>query len=138
MTVNDLPEVNATLNGAAALLLLAGWIMIKRYKDEKIHRYLMVSALVCSAAFLSCYLVYHYHIGSKPFEGTGLIRAVYFLILVTHVPLAALMVPFILMAVWHAFRGHFQKHRRLVRWVWPVWMYVSVTGVIIYLMLYRM
>ncbi len=138
MTVSDLPQVNATLNGAATLLLLAGWFMIKRYKDEKVHRYLMMGALACSAAFLSCYLFYHYHAGSRPFEGTGPIRGIYFFILLTHIPLAILMVPFIALAVWHAFRGHFQKHRRIVRWVWPVWMYVSVTGVIIYLMLYQM
>lgn len=138
MTVNDLPALNATLNSIATVLLFSGWVMIKRYRDEKTHRYLMIAALTCSAAFLTSYLIYHYHAGSKPFEGEGFIRLVYFAILMTHIPLAGLMVPFILAAVWFAFKGQFARHRRIVRWVWPVWMYVSVTGVIIYVMLYRL
>lgn len=139
MNVHDLPAVNATLNAIATLFLLGGWIAIKRGHHVALHRALMVAALVASAVFLSCYLVYHYHTGARtPFPGDGAARVVYYLILGTHVPLATLMVPFILAAVWFAFRGQFDRHVRIVKYVWPVWMYVSVTGVVIYLMLYQM
>ena len=138
MTVHDLPAVNATLNGIATCFLFAGWVAIKRFRRPDVHRNLMVCALVCSAAFLSCYLYYHFHTGSTPYEGHGPLRIVYFAILITHVPLAGLMTPFILAAVYFAVSGQIARHQRLVRWVWPVWMYVSVTGVIIYVMLYRL
>lgn len=139
MTIQDLPAVNASLNGVAACFLLAGWLAIRVGKREKLHRAMMVCALVCSALFLACYLYYHLNVGAVTrYEGEGILRAVYFLVLFTHIPLAGLMVPFILAAVWFALRGRFQTHRRIARWVWPVWMYVSVTGVVIYLMLYRL
>jgi uncharacterized membrane protein YozB (DUF420 family) len=139
MTVYDLPAVNATLNSIATLFLLAGWIAIKRGHHVKAHRASMVAALVSSAVFLACYLVYHYYTGARtPFPGDGIAKIVYYIILATHVPLAALMVPFILAAVWFAFRGQFDRHVRIVKYLWPVWMYVSVTGVLIYLMLYQM
>jgi len=139
MTVQDLPAVNATLNGIAGLFLIGGWCAIKLGRKESLHRALMFCALGCSAAFLACYLYYHYHAGAVTrYEGDGILRIVYFVILLTHIPLAGLMVPFILAAVWFALRGKFEAHRKLVRWVWPVWVYVSVTGVLIYLMLYRL
>ena len=139
MTVTDLPAVNASLNGLATLFLLGGWWAIKFKQDRSLHRTLMVTALVCSALFLSCYLYYHYNAGAVThYQKHGILRFIYFFILLTHIPLAVLMVPFILAAVWFAFRGQFQRHRKLVRWVWPVWMYVSVTGVVIYVMLYQM
>lgn len=137
MGVEDFPAINATLNGIAALFLLGGWFAIKILKRRDLHKYAMISALVCSAAFLSCYVYYHYHTGHTVYQGQGLIRYVYFGILMTHIPLAVLMVPFILAAVWFALRGRYDRHVKIVRYVWPVWMYVSVTGVLIYLMLYQ-
>ncbi len=138
MTVLDLPAVNAMLNGIAGAFLLGGWCAIKLGRRETLHRALMMGALACSALFLASYLYYHYHAGAVTrYEGEGFFRLVYFFVLITHIPLAALMVPFILAAVWFALRGKRKAHRKLVRWVWPVWMYVSVTGVVIYLMLYR-
>lgn len=138
MSVEDFPALNATLNGIATLFLLGGWVAIKKQKRRDLHKYAMVGALVCSAAFLACYLYYHYHTGHTEYQGQGLIRYVYFFILLTHIPLAALMVPFILAAVWFAFRGKFAAHVKIVRFLWPVWMYVSVTGVLIYVILYRL
>ena len=139
MAVENLPAVNASLNGLATLLLLAGFWAIKVKHNTNLHRTFMGAALACSAVFLSCYLYYHYNAGAMTkFEGEGAIRLLYFAILITHIPLAALMTPFILAAVWFAIRGQFARHQKIVRWVWPVWMYVSVTGVLIYVMLYRL
>lgn len=138
MDVHSLPAVNATLNGIATIFLLWGWIAIKRGHRRQLHTRLMVGALISSALFLSCYVYYHYHAGSTPYTGQGISRIIYFSILITHVPLAAFMVPFILAAVWFAYRGNFARHTRITRWLWPVWMYVSVTGVIIYVMLYQL
>jgi len=134
--VENLPTVNATLNGVATLLLLGGFWAIKYKKDRGLHRNFMVGALLASALFLGCYLVYHYYAGSVKYTGEGVLRYVYFAILLTHIPLAMIMVPFILAAVYFAFTGKFEKHVKVVKWVWPVWMYVSVTGVLIYVMLY--
>ena len=139
MAVENLPAINAFLNGCAALLLFGGWWAIKQKKQPGLHKKFMVAALVCSAVFLSCYLYYHYHAGvMTKFERPGVVRTIYYVILATHVPLAALMVPFILAAVWFALRQQFERHVKIVRWLWPVWMYVSVTGVVIYVMLYHM
>lgn len=139
MTVQDLPAINASLNAIATLLLLGGFWAIKFRKDMKLHRAFMAAALACSALFLACYLYYHYNAGAMTrFEQEGAIRLVYFTILFTHIPLAVLMTPFIFAAVWFAIRSQFDRHKRIVRWVWPVWIYVSVTGVLIYLMLYQM
>jgi uncharacterized membrane protein YozB (DUF420 family) len=139
MNVDSLPAINASLNGVATLLLIGGFWAIKFRNDRDLHKKFMAAALVCSALFLSCYLYYHYNAGAMtPFEKQGAIRVVYFTILITHIPLAALMTPFILAAVWFALRGQFERHKKLVKWVWPVWIYVSITGVLIYLMLYRM
>ncbi len=137
--VHDLPVVNAVLNGIATCFLVMGWIAIKRFNAQIWHRNMMIGALVTSALFLSCYLYYHYNAGAMtPFEKEGFIRIVYFTILITHIPLATLMVPFIFAALWYAWRKQYATHVRIVRYVWPVWMYVSVTGVLIYLMLYQM
>lgn len=137
MTVQDLPSVNATLNLISSLFLLLGYIYVKRGKPE-VHKKLMIGALVSSALFLICYLVYHYAVGSVPYAKQDWTRPVYFAILIPHVILAAVMVPFILLAVWHAFRGNFVKHTRITKWLWPVWMFVSVSGVVVYLMLYQL
>jgi putative membrane protein len=101
-----------------------------------LHRNLMVAALVVSAAFLSSYLIYHYHAGSRPFPDLGWIKFLYLFILIPHIVLAAVMVPMILKTFWHAFRGEDEAHKRIARWTFPIWMYVSITGVLIYLMLY--
>lgn len=136
MTVQDLPTLNASLNAVAATLLLLGYIAIKQKKEE-LHKKLMVSALAVSAAFLTSYLIYHYHVPSKKFPDLGWIKTVYLLILIPHIILAAAMVPMILKTFWHAFRNEREKHRRIARITFPIWMYVSVTGVVVYFMLYH-
>ena len=130
MTIADLPALNATLNAVATLFLIAGYVFIKR-GDRTRHRASMIGALLMSAAFLTSYLVYHYHAGSVPFEGQGLVRVVYFTILITHIILAAAILPLVLVTVRYAILERFDRHRRLARWTWPIWMYVSVTGVVI-------
>lgn len=135
--ISALPTVNASLNGLAALLLLAGFVAI-RSGNRELHRKLMLAAFACSVLFLVCYLVYHSQVGSKRFPGTGSIRTFYLALLASHTVLAA-VVPFgAILALRRGLQGKFEQHRRLTRWVWPVWMYVSVTGVVIYWMLYRM
>ena len=137
MSVEDFPLINATLNGIATIFLVWGWVAIKQQRQD-VHKRCMVAALVCSAAFLTCYLFYHWQAGSTPYEGEGALRYIYFFILATHVPLAALMTPFILAAVWFAYRQRFDRHVMITKWLWPVWVYVSITGVLIYVMLYPM
>jgi uncharacterized membrane protein YozB (DUF420 family) len=137
MDVRDLPTLNAALNASASVLLALGWWSIKKQQNPVRHRNFMLAALVCSALFLSSYLYYHYHAGSMtPYRGTGLLRTVYFFILFTHIPLAGLIVPFVLAAVWFALRGQFQRHVRITRYLLPTWLYVSITGVLVYVFLY--
>ena len=139
MTVSftDLPAANAILNGTAATLLVAGFLLIRSGRREA-HRRVMTSAFACSVLFLASYLVYHAGVGSVRFRGTGLVRTVYLSILLTHTVLAA-AVPFLAVATLVlARRERFESHRRLARVTLPIWLYVSVTGVVIYLMLYRM
>ncbi len=136
MTVQDLPSLNASLNSISALLLLCGYIAIKNNKRE-LHRNLMISALVVSAFFLTSYLIYHWHVPSRKFPDLGWIKILYFLILIPHIILAAVMVPMILKTFWHAWKGDWEKHKKIARITFPVWMYVSITGVIVYFMLYR-
>jgi len=135
MDFGFLATVNAALNLTSATLLTIGYINIKRGRRET-HRKFMLAALTSSALFLISYLIYHYTVGSVPYPRHDWTRPVYFAILIPHVLLAALMVPFILVAVRHAFKQRFEKHRRIMRWVWPVWMFVSVSGIIVYVMLY--
>ena len=137
MTVTDLPALNATLNGLASVFLVTGWILIKRRERQK-HRACMIAALVLSALFLTSYVIYHLQVGSVPFKGTGWIRTVYFAILIPHVILAAAIVPPILITASRGLTAKYDKHRRIARWTLPLWLYVSVTGVIVYLMLYQM
>jgi uncharacterized membrane protein YozB (DUF420 family) len=137
VSIADLPTLNATLNLISAIFLTLGYIYVKRGAHQT-HKKIMVAALISSALFLTSYLIYHYAVGSVPYPRHDWTRPVYFAILIPHVILAAAMVPFILMAVWHARRGEFQKHTRITRWLWPVWMFVSISGVVVYLMLYRM
>ena len=136
MTVSDLPTVNALLNGTAAVLLAIGWTCIRRGRIDA-HRRCMLAAFTASCLFLVSYIVYHAQAGSRPFTGQGLARSVYFAILVTHVLLAAAILPLALVTLRRALGGDYVRHRRIARWTFPVWMYVSVTGVVIYLMLYH-
>lgn len=137
LPLSDLPAVNATLNSASALLLAAGYFFIRRGKIAA-HRRCMVAALTTSALFLTSYLIYHYNVGSVPFPGRGWIRVVYFSILITHTILAAVIVPLVLVTLTRALREDFVRHRRIARWTLPLWFYVSVTGVVVYVMLYRL
>ena len=137
MTVYDLPALNATLNAMAAVCLLLGYVFIRR-GQQTAHRNTMVGALALSALFLASYLVYHYHAGSRPFTGQGPLRIVYFTVLITHVVLAIVIVPMVLVTVSRALAARFDRHRQIARWTWPLWMYVSVTGVVVYVMLYQM
>lgn len=137
MNISDLSTLNALLNAVSATLLIAGYGYIKKGEQEK-HKRFMIGALVVSALFLTSYLIYHYYIGSVPYPHHDWTRPVYFIILIPHVILAGIMTPFILVAVWFALKARFERHRKLVKWVWPVWMYVSLSGVVIYLMLYHL
>lgn len=139
------PALHALLNASAATLLVAGWLAVKGRgpwaaggKDEQTHKRCMVGALVLSTAFLASYLHYHATAGHVEFWGEGWLRTLYLLVLVPHVILAAAMVPAIVLVVVAALRGRFERHRALARWTLPVWLYVSVTGVVIYWMLYGM
>jgi uncharacterized membrane protein YozB (DUF420 family) len=124
------------LNGIATICLAVGWIFIRR-RDIPRHRAAMLSAFAMSALFLASYLIYHANVGSVPFQGQGPIRAVYFTILITHIVLAALILPLALVTLSRALSQRFDRHRRIARWTLPIWLYVSVTGVVIYVMLYR-
>lgn len=135
--VQDLPAVNATLNGISAVLLGCGYAAIRR-KHIAVHFAFMTAAVVTSTLFLISYVIYHAHVGSKPFIGQGWIRPVYYAVLLTHVVLAAALVPLVLVTLVRALRERFDAHRRLARWTWPIWMYVSLTGVAIYLALYHL
>jgi uncharacterized membrane protein YozB (DUF420 family) len=135
--ISDLPAVNATLNGISAILLTTGYLFIRRGQVTQ-HKRCMIAALGSSALFLTSYVVYHLHTGSRPFSGTGAIRAIYFAILLTHVVLAALIVPLALITATRGLRSQFDRHVRIARWTLPLWLYVSVTGVVIYLMLYQL
>jgi len=131
-----LPTINASLNASAGIFLVLGGIAIKN-KDRVRHRMMMISAFACSTLFLCAYLYYHLSSrGISHYQGKGTLRTIYFIVLGTHTPLAVLIVPFIIMAIRHALRGEFEKHTRITRWLYPTWLYVSVTGVIVYLMLY--
>ena len=137
MSISDLPHLNAALNATATVLLVTGWLLIKRRRIQQ-HRAVMIAAVITSAAFLTSYVVYHANAGSKPFPGTGAIRTVYFAILIPHVILAAISLPPILITFIRGLRRDDQRHRRIARWTLPVWLFVSVTGVVVYVMLYRL
>ena len=137
MTVEDLPHLNAALNTICTALLLTGWWLIKQRRIAQ-HRLCMIAAVITSALFLTSYVIYHANVGSKPFPGTGFIRTVYFAILIPHVILAALTLPIILITFIRGLRRDDARHRRIARWTMPVWLFVSVTGVIVYVMLYRL
>jgi putative membrane protein len=135
--VAALPALNASLNATSAALLTAGWVAI-RHRRIAVHRACMLGACVVSVLFLVSYVTYHYLAGSRPFAGQGTIRWVYFPILISHIILAAAMVPFVLTTVYRALSGNFVRHVRIARLTLPVWLYVSVTGVIVYLLLHHL
>jgi uncharacterized membrane protein YozB (DUF420 family) len=130
------PVIDAALNGTSAALLLTGRWFIAR-KNVAAHRAMMLSALVTSSLFLASYLYYHAHVGSVHFQGTGWSRPVYFTILISHTILAATVLPLVIITLSRALRGRFPQHRAIARWTFPIWLYVSITGVIVYFMLYR-
>ncbi len=134
--LHDLPALNATLNAIAAVLLATGFLLI-RNRRRIAHRNVMIAALVCSTIFLTSYLIYHAQVGSVHFPGTGGWRTLYFTVLISHTLLAATVPVLALITLSRALRQRFDQHRRIARWTLPIWMYVSVTGVVVYWMLYQ-
>ena len=138
MTVSDLPPINASLNALSAVFLAAGFVFIRR-KNMIAHRKCMVSAFTTSAVFLGCYLTYHFSVRAvTKFSGQGWIRPVYFSLLISHVLLAMIILPLAFCTLTRGLSQRFDAHRKIARWTWPIWMYVSVTGVLVYLMLYHL
>ncbi|MFA0737105.1 MAG: hypothetical protein LKKZDAJK_000184 [Candidatus Fervidibacter sp.] len=131
-----MPSLNALLNAASATLLVAGYLFLRR-RNITAHRACMLGAVVASAAFFISYAIYHAHAGTTKFAGTGWVRPIYFAILISHTLLAAVIIPMVLLTLVRALRGDFARHRAIARWTFPLWLYVSVTGVLIYLMLYH-
>ena len=137
LSVSSLPLVNATLNGIATILLVTGYVCIRRRKIAA-HRAAMIGAFATSVLFLISYVIYHAHAGSRPFAGRGPIRIVYFAILISHIILAATIPPLAGLTLWRALSGRFDRHVPIARWTLPLWLYVSVTGIVVYVMLYRL
>jgi len=131
------PALNATLNGTTAVLIATGRALIRRGRVAA-HRAFMIAAVVCSSAFLASYLWYHAHVGSVSFQGQGVARPMYFAILISHTLLAVVVVPLVIVTLARGLRARFDRHRAIARWTYPIWLYVSVTGVVIYLMLYHL
>jgi uncharacterized membrane protein YozB (DUF420 family) len=136
MSVHDLPAVNASLNAISGVLLLIAYIFIRNRQIER-HRKTMIAAFVSSALFLVCYVVYHAQVGSVRFTRSGIVRPIYFTILVTHVTLAAVVLPMAIITLSRGLKARYAQHRRIARWTFPIWMYVSVTGVLVYVLLYQ-
>jgi uncharacterized membrane protein YozB (DUF420 family) len=137
MTIADLPALNAGLNATATALLVTGYVLIRQGRRD-LHRTCMLGALAASALFLVSYVIYHANVGSRPFDGQGPVRVVYFTILITHVVLAVFILPLALITAARGLRGQFERHVRVARWTFPIWLYVSITGVVIYAMLYQL
>jgi uncharacterized membrane protein YozB (DUF420 family) len=137
LSVTDLPAVNASLNATSAILLAAGFRFIRR-RQIMAHKRCMLAACAVSALFLVSYLTYHYYVGSMPFRGQGWVRPLYFAILISHTILATMIVPLAIVTLLRAWKADFRQHARLARWTLPIWLYVSVTGVIVYVMLYQL
>ena len=136
MTVHDLPAVNATLNATSGILLLIAYLLIRARRIEQ-HRAVMLAAFTTSSLFLVCYLIYHAQVGSVPFTRQGFVRRLYFTILITHVTLAAVVLPLAIVTLSRGLARRYPQHRRIARWTFPIWMYVSVTGVLVYVLLYQ-
>ena len=136
MTVHDLPAINATLNALSGVLLLIAYVLIKARRIEQ-HRKVMIAAFATSSLFLICYLVYHAQVGSVRFTRHGFVRPLYFSILITHVTLAALVLPLAIVTLTRGLGARYLQHRSIARWTLPIWLYVSVTGVLVYVLLYQ-
>jgi uncharacterized membrane protein YozB (DUF420 family) len=136
LTVHDLPAVNATLNALSGVLLLVGFMLIRAGRIRQ-HRRVMIAAFITSSIFLVCYLVYHAQVGSVRFTRQGFVRPLYFTILITHVTLAAVVLPLAIVTLSRGLGGRYVKHRQIARWTLPIWLYVSVTGVLVYVLLYQ-
>jgi uncharacterized membrane protein YozB (DUF420 family) len=136
LTVHDLPAVNATLNAISGVLLLVGYALI-RAKRIDLHRRVMISAFITSSLFLVCYVVYHVQVGSVRFTRQGFVRPLYFTILITHVTLAAAVLPLAIITLSRGLKARYARHRAIARWTFPIWLYVSVTGVLVYVLLYQ-
>ena len=137
MEISDLPAVNASLNALASAFLVTGYVFIRRGRQD-VHKRCMLSALVTSGLFLVSYVIYHANAGSVPFTGTGVVRVIYFAVLIPHVILAATILPLALLTTARGLNGDYRRHVRIARWTLPLWLYVSVTGVIVYWMLYHL
>lgn len=135
-TIRFLPTLNAILNATSGILILMGFFFIRR-KRVQAHRACMIAAVCTSILFLISYLVYHYHHGATRFTGTGMVRTLYLVILISHTILAVIIVPFVIITLRRALKGQFARHIKVARWTFPMWVYVSVTGVIVYFMLYH-
>lgn len=135
MTIRDLPAVNASLNALCTVMLVYGYTLIRQGKRQQ-HKRVMLSAFAVSVVFLICYVVYHLEVGSVPYKGQGIMRTVYFSILIPHVILAATVPVLAILTMWRAFQERFDKHRKIARITFPIWLFVSITGVLVYLMLY--
>src|SRR2546425_13321228 len=136
MILHALPAVNATLNAVAAVLLVIAYILIRRRRIDA-HRRVMIAAFTTSSLFLICYVVYHAQVGSVPFTRQGFVRPLYFAILITHVALAFAVVPLAIITLSNGLKGRYPQHRRIAKWTLPIWFYVSVTGVLVYVLLYQ-
>ena len=136
MNIHSLPAVNATLNGISGVLLIAGYLLMRARRIE-LHRRVMIAAFVTSSLFLICYIVYHANVGSVRFTRPGFVRPLYFTILITHVTLAATVPPLAIITLSRGLKARYPQHRRIARWTFPIWLYVSVTGVLVYVLLYR-
>jgi uncharacterized membrane protein YozB (DUF420 family) len=136
LTIHDLPAVNASLNALSGVLLVIGFTLIHNKRIEA-HRKVMIAAFATSSLFLICYVVYHAQVGSVPFTRQGFVRPLYFTILITHVTLAFAVVPLAIITLSNGLRGRYPQHRRIAKWTLPIWFYVSVTGVLVYVLLYQ-
>ena len=136
MTVHTLPAINATLNAISGVLLVIGYALM-RAKRIELHRRVMIAAFVTSSLFLICYLTYHAQVGSVRFTREGFVRPLYFTILITHVTLAAAVLPLAIVTLTRGLKGRYPRHRAIARWTFPIWLYVSVTGVLVYVLLYQ-
>jgi uncharacterized membrane protein YozB (DUF420 family) len=136
LTVHDLPAVNASLNALSGVLLLIGFVMVRSGRIAA-HRRMMIAAFATSSLFLICYVVYHAQVGSVRFTRQGFVRPLYFTILITHVTLAAAVLPLAILTLSRGLKARYAPHRRIARWTLPIWMYVSVTGVLVYILLYQ-
>jgi putative membrane protein len=136
ITIDDLPAVNATLNALSGVLLMVGYVLIRARRIEQ-HRKFMIAAFVTSSLFLVCYVIYHAQVGSVRFTRHGFVRPLYFTILITHVTLAAIVLPMAILTLSRGLTARYARHRAIARWTFPLWLYVSVTGVLVYVLLYQ-